>query len=180
MAFKIIKAADTNAAIISAVGRQSFYDAFHSIFINKDELAKYLDKTYDVKKIANSINNLNNIFFIAYDNDRPVGFAKIKRQSTHQQIKAATQTELQKIYVLEEYHGTGAGAALLNVILETAHTIQPEYIWLNVHVGNTKAKRFYEKNGFVQVGKHYHTIGTQKFEFDLMDFPISINETVTV
>ena len=172
MSVKIIRATEAESADISKAGRQSFYDAFHSIFINKDELAVYLDKTYDVSKLSRSISNQNNIFFIAYDDDKPVGFAKLKRQSPHLQINAATQSELQKIYVLKEYHGSGVGLALLNTVLNAAKEIQPELVWLNVHLSNAKARRFYEKNGFTAVGKHYHTIGTQKFEFDLMTTPV--------
>lgn len=180
MAIRIIKATTAEATQISVVGKQSFYDAFHSIFINKNELAKYLNHTYSMEKLKGSISNTNNLFFVAYDDDKPVGFAKIKKQSPHQQIKANTQTELQKIYVLKEYHGSGVGLTLLNTVLDAAREIGPELMWLNVHVTNSKAKRFYEKNGFVQAGKHYHTIGTQKFEFDLMELPVSVKETVTL
>ena len=172
MALKIIKATISEAAEIADVGRQSFYDAFHSIFINKDELAVYLNKTYGIKKLGDSISNDNSIFFLAYDDEKPIGFAKIKKQSSHQQVNAVRQTELQKIYVLKEYHGSGVGQTLLNTVLDAANEIQPEYVWLNVHVSNVKAKRFYEKNGFTAVGKHYYAIGTQKFEFDLMTIPI--------
>ena len=172
MSIRIIRAKAAEAKDISKAGRQSFYDAFHPIFINKDELAKYLDQTYNVDKLIISIHNPNNIFFVAYDEDKPVGFAKIKRQSPNQQIKAATQSELQKIYVLKGYHGSGVGLTLLNTVLDAANEIQPEYVWLNVHVSNVKAKRFYEKNGFTAVRKHYYTIGTQKFEFELMTIPV--------
>jgi diamine N-acetyltransferase len=180
MAIRIIKATLNEAAHIAATGRQSFYDAFHSIFINKNELEKYLDTTYDVNKLIKSISNPNNNFFVAYDNDKPVGFAKIKIQSKHQQIKANTQSELQKIYVLKEYHSSGVGQTLLNIVLNAVNEIQPELVWLNVHVTNARAKRFYEKNGFAAAGKHYHTIGTQKFEFDLMTIPVSHSQRESV
>lgn len=172
MAIRIIKATVNEADDIAATGRQSFYDAFHSIFIRKDELQKYLDTNYDVFKLRNSIENSNSLFFVAYDDNKPIGFAKLKQQSKHQQIQSARQVELQKIYVLKEYHGTGVSQTLLNKVLDTASELQPEIVWLNVHVGNTKARRFYEKNGFSVVGKHYYTIGTQKFEFDLMMVPV--------
>ncbi|RTL59058.1 MAG: GNAT family N-acetyltransferase [Sphingobacteriales bacterium] len=172
MAIRIVKATVNEVNDIAATGRQSFYDAFHSIFIRKDELQKYLDSTYDVFKLANSIENSNNLFFVAYDNDKPIGFAKLKQLSRHQQIQSVRQTELQKIYVLKEYHGTGVSQTLLNKVLDAAVELQPEIVWLNVHVGNTKARRFYEKNGFSVAGKHYYIIGTQKFEFDLMSIAV--------
>ncbi|MBI1781413.1 MAG: GNAT family N-acetyltransferase [Sphingobacteriales bacterium] len=172
MAIRIIKATVNEANDIATTGRQSFYDAFHSIFIRKDELQKYLDTNYDVFKLRNSIENSNNLFFVAYDDDTPIGFAKLKQQSRHQQIQSAKQIELQKIYVLKEYHGTGISQTLLSKVMDAANELQPDIVWLNVHVGNTKARRFYEKNGFSIVGKHYYIIGTQKFEFDLMTITV--------
>jgi ribosomal protein S18 acetylase RimI-like enzyme len=172
MAIRIFKATINEAADIATVGRQSFYDAFHSVFIRKDELEKYIETTYDVEKISNSITHGSNVYFIAYNNEQPVGFAKLKKQSGHSQIKSFKQSELQKIYVLTEYHGSGVAQTLLNKVLDAANEIQPEIVWLNVHVGNAKARRFYEKNGFSIVGKHYYTIGTQKFEFNIMMVPV--------
>lgn len=173
MAIRIIKATVKEANDIARVGRQSFYDAFHSLFIRKAELETYLEKTYDEKKLEQSIDNPNNLFLVAYDNEKPVGFVKLKKQAIQPQLGAARQTELQKIYVLTEYHGSGVAQTLLNIVVEAANDWQPEYVWLNVHVSNVKAKRFYEKNGFTKVGKHYYTIGTQKFEFDLMALPVT-------
>lgn len=167
MGIKIIKATVNEAAAIAVVGRQSFYDAFHSIFINKDELNVYLDKTYSVKKLEQSITNPGNLFYVAYKDDKAVGFAKIKKQSAHPQIAGGHQSELQKIYVLKEYHGSGVAQTMLNTVTDAVRN-ETISLWLNVHVSNQRAKRFYEKNGFAVAGKHYYTIGTQKFEFDLM------------
>ena len=51
--------------------------------------------------------------------------------------------ELGAIYVLAEYHGTGAGQALLDA------AIGDEPAFLFVARGNPRAIRFYERNGFV-------------------------------
>src|SRR5205814_8390608 len=100
------------------------------------------------EKIQNSIRKENNIYFIAFVENIPVGFAKLKKNSLEVKIRSVAQMELQKIYVLSYYHGSGAGAALMNAIVEYAYEIQPDYLWLHVHVSNQKALRFYKKNGF--------------------------------
>jgi len=51
--------------------------------------------------------------------------------------------ELGAIYVLAEYHGTGAGQAPLDA------AIGDEPAFLFVARGNPRAIRFYERNGFV-------------------------------
>jgi len=174
MIIKIIRADASHAAIISTIGKQSFRDAFAHIFNNKKELQEYLDYTYQPAKIEKSIKKENNIFFLAFVENVPVGFAKVKKHSLNEQIESVAQMELQKIYVLSYYHGSGAGPALLDAVVDLAKQIQPDVLWLDTHIANAKAIRFYEKNGFKKTGKYYFTIGTQTFEYHLMCLPVEV------
>ncbi len=174
MNIKIITATSLHADIISSIGRQSFRDAFAHLFNNKEDLREYLDYTYQPDKIAKSIEKENNIFLLAFVENVPVGFAKVKKDSLNEQIESIAQMELQKIYVLSYYHGSGAGAALMQAVLDLADEICPDYIWLDTHIQNIKAIRFYEKNGFQKIGKHYFTIGGQTFEYHLMSLPVPV------
>jgi ribosomal protein S18 acetylase RimI-like enzyme len=77
--------------------------------------------------------------------------------------------------VLKEFHGSGAGAGLMKVALELAKTEGVEHLWLDTHINNARGIRFYEKHGFKICGRHYFTIGTQTFEYHLMDIELSPN-----
>jgi diamine N-acetyltransferase len=176
MQIKIIQANEFHAEIISGIGKQSFRDAFGHLFNNKRELQEYLESTYRPSKLARSIAKENNVYFIAYVENVPVGFAKLKKSSLEPQIESIAQMELQKMYVLSYYHGSGAGAALMNALVNYAHEIQPDYLWLHVHLSNKKALRFYEKNGFQISGKHSFVIGTQQFDFHMMSLPVAVIE----
>ena len=50
---------------------------------------------------------------------------------------------------------------------------KPDYIWLDTHISNEKAIRFYEKNGFKKIGNYFFTIGTQTFEYYVMELPVA-------
>ena len=176
MRINIITADQSHAPVISAIGKQSFRDAFAHLFNNKKELQEYLDQTYHPDKIQKSIRKENNVFFLAFMENVPVGFAKVKKHSLNDQIEAVVQMELQKIYVLSYYHGSGAGAALMQAVLGLAKQLQPDLLWLDTHISNAKAIRFYEKNGFQKAGKHFFTIGSQTFGYDLMSLPVAIFE----
>jgi len=143
---------------------------------NKRELQEYLDFTLQTPKIAKSIGKESNVYFIAFVENVPVGFAKLKKSSLEPQIESIAQMELQKIYLLSYYHGSGAGAALMNAVVNYAYEIQPDYLWLHVHESNTKALRFYEKNGFEISGEHSFFIGTQQFHFHMMSLPVAVME----
>jgi ribosomal protein S18 acetylase RimI-like enzyme len=169
----IIEAGVDHSASIAAVGKRSFYDAFRPFFYSQAELKEYLDYTYAIEKIASSITKPNNVFFIALLDQKVIGFAKLKKHSPNKQISAGRQMELQKIYVLKEYHGSGAGQALLQAVLEMANKIQAQCIWLDVLLQNERAIRFYEKCRFEKYGKHFFTIGSQTLAYDIMIFPVT-------
>jgi ribosomal protein S18 acetylase RimI-like enzyme len=176
MNIKVIRANSSHAETISSIGKLSFRDASGHLFNDKVVLFEYLEYTYGIDKVVKSINKENNVFFIAFVENVPVGFAKVKKSSLNEQIESIAQMELQKIFVLSYYHGSGAGAALMQAVLELAHDVQPDYVWLDTHTSNTKAIRFYEKNGFITAGKNYFTIGTQTFEYYVMCLPVAVEE----
>jgi diamine N-acetyltransferase len=171
-AIRIIRATAIHAAAIAGVGAQAFSDTFGPLFSSKQELNEYLDLTYTPDKIRNSIRKESNVLFVALADERPVGFVKLKKNSLNQQIDSLAQTELQKIYVLKEFHGTGAGQGLMQAAIDTAVREKSEHLWLDTYVGNERGIHFYEKNGFVIHGKHFFTIGTQTFEYHVMDLVI--------
>ncbi|HET9826425.1 MAG TPA: GNAT family N-acetyltransferase [Chitinophagaceae bacterium] len=172
MNIRVITANCSHADVISSIGRQSFRDAFAYLFKNKKELVEYLEYTYHPDKIRKSLEKENNVFFLAFLENVPVGFAKVKKDSLNDQIESIAQMELQKIYVLSYYHGSGAGRALLQSVMDLANDLQPDYLWLDTHIQNSKAIRFYERNGFKKASQYFFNIGTQSFEYHLMSLPV--------
>ncbi len=174
MSIEIINAKPGDAAAISFLGRTAFRDAFGHLFNHKKELEQYLDYTYAVEKIADSILKENNVFFLALVDGMPAGFGKVKKHSLNSQCQSVFQTELQKIYVLRQYHGKGVGEAIMKSIILLVKLIEPEYLWLDTHISNERAIRFYERHGFKKQAKHFFTIGSQTFEYHVMFLPVSV------
>lgn len=170
---QVIPAGPGHAPAIATIGRRSFSHAFAHLFNHQHELQAYLDYTYNEEKISRSIQKEKNIFFVSLKDDRPVGFLKLKKNSLNQQINSFMQTELQKIYVLPEFHGSGPGAALMQAGIDWALRAASEIVWLDVHISNLRAIRFYENHGFSKHGKHFFNIGTQTFEYHLMTLRVS-------
>jgi ribosomal protein S18 acetylase RimI-like enzyme len=63
--------------------------------------------------------------------------------------------ELTRCYVRRDYHGKGAAQILLSATLESFSTS----VRLMVNDKNTRAIRFYARNGFVPVGETYFKCG---------------------
>jgi len=170
---KVMSVSQEDASIVAAIGKRSFYDTFKPNFRNVGDLITYLDQTYGIEKVAASIKKPNNVFLIALYQGKPAGFAKLKKQSVNKQVDGAMQTELQKIYVLKEFHGSGVANKLMQKILELTEDLQSETLWLDVLVSNERARQFYEKHGFAVCGKHLFIIGSQEFSYHIMSRPVA-------
>jgi ribosomal protein S18 acetylase RimI-like enzyme len=174
MTIEILTAKPDDAPAVSYIGRNAFRDAFANLFNSKRELEDYLEYTYCVDKIAESIQKQNNVFLLSIADGKPAGFVKLKKHSLNEQFDSVFQAELQKIYVLKQFHGTGVGSSLMQAALRLVEAIEPECLWLDTHVSNLRAIRFYEKYGFKKAGLHYFTIGSQTFEYHLMAMPVRV------
>ena len=174
MRIEIIKAKAHNAPAIAYAGRTAFREAFAHLFNSRLELEEYLEYTYGVEKIACSINKENNVYFLAVVDGLPAGFAKVKKHSLNEQLDSVFQAELQKLYLMSQYHGLGIGQALLDKVKRLVESFEPDCLWLDTHVSNERAIRFYERNGFKKSGKHHFTIGSQTFEYYLLAMPIAV------
>lgn len=178
MEITIRQAAVYDAEMISLIGKISFRKEYEHYFKSREDMDAYLRRVYNPDKIALSVDKENNVYFLAVVDDRPVGFAKVKKHSLNDQIEANFQMELQKLYVFPGYQGKGVGRALMKEVKKLAVEIYPDYIWLDTYISNERAIRFYERNGFSITGDHHFTIGSQTFKYKLMSWPVALRKSV--
>ncbi len=165
---KIIKAKPDHAALVALLGRVTFTETFGHFFRDRNDLLTYLDKTFSVKKIAHSLTKSNNVFWLAYIDELPVGYAKLKVHSPSTFLSKENVSQLQKIYVLQDFLAQKVGFALQDALLEEAKSLGSKHIWLSVLKENERAIRFYIKNGFTLIGTHDFQIGKEHFQFQAM------------
>ena len=82
---------------------------------------------------------------VAKDEERVIGFVGYGKSSE------ADTGEVFALYVLPEFHGGGVGQRLMDAALERLAVYPRLCLW--VVKGNSRAIRFYEKNGFHLNGK---------------------------
>ena len=164
----IRKAISTDAACIALLARITFTETFGHYFREKQDLLDYYDNTFGVAKIRSSLNKDNNVFWIAFYDELPVGFAKLKRFSKSDFINVDNISQLQKIYVLKDFLSKKIGYKLQTEMLEEVTRLGNKYIWLSVLKSNERAISFYNKNGFSAIGEHTFQIGHEHFDFIAM------------
>ncbi|MEI7513750.1 MAG: ribosomal protein S18-alanine N-acetyltransferase [Betaproteobacteria bacterium] len=76
-------------------------------------------------------------------------------------MKGVDEVHLLNITVAPEYQGQGWAHVMLDALDIWARGQNAEWLWLEVRVGNTRARQVYERHGFHQVGqrKSYYAAG---------------------
>jgi ribosomal protein S18 acetylase RimI-like enzyme len=89
---------------------------------------------------------------------RPVGYAvvDVRDRAENWRITGDRYADLESIAVLPDARGRGIGTALLREIYRRLRTIGVMELTTRVVVGNTGARRFYERAGFLPSTLNYH------------------------
>ena len=157
-----------DAPSIALLGRTTFTETFGHFFRDQQDLIEYYNLTLSVQKIEAGIEKPNNVFWIAFANRLPVGYAKLKLNSQSEFVESQDVCQLQKIYVLKDFLSMKIGLGLQDALLKRAKELNFDNVWLSVLDSNERAINFYKKAGFEEIGNHDFQIGKENFEFVAM------------
>ncbi len=167
MKIDIRKATHNDATTLALLARITYKEAFGYLW-DKTELIEYLDVTFSVAKIEGSLQKKNNIFWIAFANNMPVGYAKLKVRCPYEKLSDQTPAQLQKIYLLGDYTGMRIGAKLQNEVFDEVRREKIKTLWLAVWDGNHKAIKFYEQHGFTKTTTYRYDFQNTNFDYEVM------------
>lgn len=158
----IIKRSGIEAVtLLQQLGKTTFYETFAESN-DEETIQSYLEKSFSAEKIERELSNPDSYFFIAYEQDTPVGYLKLNTGEAQTELQGDSVLEIERIYVLKDFHGKKVGQVLFEKSLDIAKQLNKEFIWLGVWEQNTKAVRFYEKNGFVAFDTHIFKMGDEE------------------
>lgn len=148
------------------VGRKTFADTFADSN-SEENMAKYLDEGFSSKKLTNELSNPDSQFYFAVQDKTIVGYLKLNTGGAQTELLDQYALEIERIYVLADYHGKSVGQHLYDKAMQVATALKASYVWLGVWEENLRAVRFYEKNGFVAFDKHVFKLGEDE-QTDIM------------
>ncbi len=163
---KIKKVTIQDIESLKEISKLTFIETYSSKN-SHENMAKYLENEFSIEKITTDLTNPNIEFYFAILNKKIVGYLKINFGEAQTEIKDENTLEIERIYVLKEFHRKRIGQALYEKTIELAIKKNMEYIWLGVWEQNHKAIRFYEKNNFIAFDKHVFMLGNDK-QTDIM------------
>ena len=136
-------------------------------------MTKYLEENLSVERLTAELNEKCSRFYFAVVRGRVIGYLKLNSGQAQTELKDDNSLEVERIYVLHEFHGRKVGQLLYQKAMQVAKQLNADYIWLGVWEHNRKAIRFYKKNGFVEFDKHVFMLGDDRQTDIMMKLPLS-------
>jgi len=162
----IRKATLADVSFLQQIGRQTFYETF-AASNSEQNMQTYLAEGFALEKLAAELQNPHSAFYFAELDHAVIGYLKVNTGASQTELQAERTLEIERIYVLQAYHGKQIGQMLYEKALQLAQEAQADYVWLGVWEENPRAIRFYQKNGFVEFDKHIFTLGDDE-QTDIM------------
>ena len=147
--FKIRIAGPEDAALLNEMGNASYRHHFAHLWHNADEMELYLRQEYSMASLERSLADTQCCWLIA-EATHPIGFAKYAcRQDINSDGPSGTL--LHKLYLLPDATGHRYGEQFFNAVETRAKEAGESWLWLEVLGANTRARRFYERQGMQHV-----------------------------
>ncbi|MGA1798187.1 N-acetyltransferase [Sphingomonas sp. 4RDLI-65] len=153
-------AVPADGAELAAMAKRSFTDTFGTLY-RPEDLATFLDQTFGATGLPAQLSYPVYTVRVAVDDAGGiVGFAKIGPVAFPGEWPE-TAIELHQLYVRGDQHGAGVGPALMDWVIDAAHADGRTELVLSVYVDNARAIRFYQRYGFVEIGRYVFMVGEQ-------------------
>ena len=155
-----------DGAELARMAARCFTETFGSLYRASD-LSAFLDQMFGQSGLPSQIDDPAYKVRIATEDDAIIGFVKLGPIAFPGDWPA-DGIELHQLYVLGGWHGEGVGPALLDWAIGDARAAGHSEIVLSVYIDNHRARRFYERYDFEDIGDYTFMVGEQADEDRLM------------
>jgi ribosomal protein S18 acetylase RimI-like enzyme len=146
---------------LSAMARQSFVESFAAV-IEPGPLEIYLEQAYGpAGQMQRDLGDPAIDWRAAFLDDVPAGYIKLSAMTLSFEGAHRHAMELRQLYVVEACKGLGVADALTEWAIGVARERGAPEIYLAVFDHNQRAKRFYARHGFAEVGRCDFVTGPQ-------------------
>ncbi len=157
--FRIRRAVAADAPSLSAFARRLFIEAFGADN-RPEDMALYLADAFSEATQHDEIVATESLCLLLEVEGALAAYALLHVGERHALVTAAHPVELQRFYVDARWHGRGLAPAFMAAVCAEATAAGGKTLWLGVWERNPRAIRFYEKQGFRDVGSYLFVLGT--------------------
>jgi diamine N-acetyltransferase len=148
-----------DAAALAELAKTTFYDTF-AAGNNAADMALHLARAYGVAQQTAELQDPRLTTLLVEVDGKSVAYAMVRDQPPPACVTGPRPIELWRFYVRQAWHGRGVAAVLMARVRDEARARGARTLWLGVWEHNDRARAFYAKCGFTDVGEHVFLFGT--------------------
>jgi ribosomal protein S18 acetylase RimI-like enzyme len=157
--FRIRHGTPTDAALIAELGARTFQDAFGPDN-SPEDMTLYLTSTYGVPQQAAELADPGMATLVAEAAGEAAGYAQLRLGGKAPAcVEGTAPIEVLRFYVDRPWQGRGVAQALMAAVRREAASRGGRTLWLAVWERNERAKAFYRRCGFLDVGSQPFILG---------------------
>ena len=148
-----------DAAVLANLARTTFYDTFAATN-DATDMALHLERAYGVPQQTAEIQDSRMTTLLVEHGGTAIAYAQIRNGHVPDCVSGSAPVELWRFYVDRQWHGRGVAPVLMDRVKAEARARAAKTLWLGVWERNHRARAFYVKCGFADVGEHIFLFGT--------------------
>ena len=148
----IVRLTTADTQILSQIGGKSLIES-HGHSAPLEVMQEYVAKSFNFQTCCEELEDEMNIFYAVYYNNEPGGYYKIILDKPHPAVPLQSATYMERLYLLQSFYDQKLGQQLMQHALQLSKAAGEKGMWLNVWKENERALRFYQKQGFGNVGE---------------------------
>ena len=169
MTIALRTATKADAATLAALGSRTFTDTFGHLY-DPDDLDLFL-KSHAEEHWAAELCDPGFAILLVEAGDEAVGYAKVGPPHLPFEPRG-TAVELRQFYLVKAWQGHGLADEMMTWVIDQAEQKGGDDLYLSVFVDNHRARKFYERWGFVAEGRYAFMVGSHADEDIVMRRPL--------
>jgi len=167
VAFRL--AGTDDAPSLSKLGAETFTATFGHLYQPAD-LATFL-VSHGEEQWRQELADTEFAVLIAEEDGQAVGYAKVGPPHLPFEPRGVP-IELRQFYLLEAWQGRGLADRMMQWVIDEAERRGGDHLYLSVFTDNHRARKFYERWGFVAEGRYAFMVGGHADEDIVMRRPL--------
>ncbi len=149
-----------DARTLTELGERTFRDSFGADN-RPEDMEAFIASHYRPELQTAELEDPRNLYLLAEVRGAPAGFAMLHDGPREPGVPGERPVNLMRLYVDRPFLGAKVGAALMRRCLDEARARGHDVLWLGVWEHNARARAFYARWGFAEVGEMNFQLGSE-------------------
>lgn len=149
----------SDATALSELAERTFRETF-AADNRAEDMALHAAHAYSTSQQHRELVDADIVTLLVEVAGQLAGYAQLRWGVPPPCVTGEKPVELWRFYIAQPWHGRGVAHALMQSVEAAACQRAARTLWLGVWERNERAKAFYHKKGFIDVGSHVFMLGT--------------------